>query len=75
MKGADGDEGKHRMHEGENKMRRENSMITVKRRHKSEGGNYRSRRKKVQQVLKGNIGCMRVKMKCEGEKMKDYQGK
>ena len=47
MKGADGDEGKHRMHEGENKMRRENSMITgVKRRHKSEGGNYRVTEKK-----------------------------
>ena len=30
--------------------------------------------KKVQQVLKGNIGCMRVKIKSEGEKMKDYQG-
>ena len=34
-----------------------------------------SRRKNVQQVLKGNIGCMRVNIKCEGEKMKDYQGK
>ena len=30
--------------------------------------------KKVQQVLKGNIGCMSVQIKCEGEKMKDYQG-
>ena len=40
------------------------------------GGKERiTERIKVQPVLKENIGCMRVKMKCEGEKMKDYEGK